>query len=370
VLAAGLEWHCFAHTSLPAEQVEELDAMPVVPFLPGQIRRGLSPVHRLAAIIDGLEKLPEILQEHYPREPRPDDLLFVGYATDVEMIGVARWLEGIHESKRPRVAFVCHHPAHEWKTDPASMHLHGDFHRWIYAAKRVMGASNRTLFLSPLPALSKELSRVLQVPFSTLANCSQVPDGINLEHVRPTYDVGLVGGSRTEQGVTLYPEILRRLKSMRPEIRILLQCMPGRQLDAFRKIIKKDGTEDMVTLVSDPGTPEDYLKRIASCRLILLSYLPQQYCLRGSGVFMDANYVGRPVVASAQTSMGRMIASGISAGVIFGSMEPVTIAGAVCHALDRIEDLSTRAHALSHEWRHRFTADILLKELLDSFHQH
>ena len=38
--------------------------------------------------------LPDILKKHYPGEPRADDLLYVGYATDVEMIGVARWLEG------------------------------------------------------------------------------------------------------------------------------------------------------------------------------------------------------------------------------------------------------------------------------------
>lgn len=64
VMAEGMEWHCFAHTELAPDLVKEADAKPVVPFLPGQVRRGLSPIHRLEAFMDGSEKLPKILRKY------------------------------------------------------------------------------------------------------------------------------------------------------------------------------------------------------------------------------------------------------------------------------------------------------------------
>jgi glycosyltransferase involved in cell wall biosynthesis len=362
-----MEWHCFAHTSLPPEIAAEVDALPVIPFLPGQVRRGLTPIHRLTAFMDGAENLPGILRKNYPGEPRSDDLLYLGYATDVEMIGVARWLEGIKATKRPRVVFFHHHPAHEWKTDPASMTVEGDFHRWIYAAKRLYSVAPNIRYFGSIPALSKELSRVLQVPFSTLTITPPIPRDFDPAGVETSHDIGILGGSRTEQGITLVPSILRYLKFRRPACRVLLQCMKGRQETNMRQIMKKDGTEGMVSLISDPGSAEDYLQRIASCRLILLPYLPEKYCLRNSGVFMDANCVGRPVVASAQTSMGRMILAGISSGTVFRSMDPMAIAGAACDALDRMEDLSSRSRHFSPEWRQRLSTDVLLKKLLAGF---
>ena len=367
VLAAGMEWHCFAHTRLPLDLAKEAHALPVIPFLPGQVRRGFSPIHRLEAFMDGSEKLPGLLRKHYPGEPRQNDLLYLGYATDVEMIGVARWLEGIEAAKRPRVAFTYQHPSHEWKVNLSDMSIQGDAHRWAYAASRLVAASPNIRFFGVLPALSKELSKLMKVPVSTiLFNCLALED-LNPDDVQPSYHVGIVGGGRTDQGITLVPAILRALKSLRPELRILLQCQPGRQEGALRSIVKKDGTDSMVSMVSNSGTSTDHLRRIASCHLILLPYLPEQYCLRGSGIYWDANSVGRPVAASSQTSMGRMILAGLSSGLVFPSMDPERIAKTVCDGLDRIEELSIRAKKLRLEWCRSLSIDGLLKQLLSSF---
>jgi hypothetical protein len=247
------------------------------------------------------------------------------------------------------------------------MSIQGDAHRWAYAAGRLVAASPSVRFFGILPALSKELSKLMNVPVSTITfNCLALED-LDPDDVKPSYHVGILGGSRTDQGIMLVPAILRALKSLRPELRILLQCQPGRQEGALRSIVKKDGTEGMISMVANSGTSTDHLRRIASCHLILLPYLPEQYCLRGSGIYWDANSVGRPVAASSQTSMGRMILAGLSSGLVFPSMDPGMIAKTVCAGLDRIEDLSIRAQKLRPEWCRQLSTDNLLKQLLRSF---
>jgi len=191
-------------------------------------------------------------------------------------------------------------------------------------------------FFGAIPALSKELSKVMQVPFSILPSTCLVPEDFDPDLTEPIHDIGILGGSRSEQGVILMPLILPALKSRRPEVRILFQCQPGRQKKEFRSVLKKDGTDGMVSLITKTGTSTDYFRRIASCRLLLLPYLPEFYCLGGPGVFNDVSTVGRPIIASVQTSMGRMILSGIASGMVFRRMDPDRIAEAVCDGLDRI----------------------------------
>jgi glycosyltransferase involved in cell wall biosynthesis len=364
---AGMEWHCFAHTDLLPDLVQEAGAKPVIPFLPGQVRRGLSPIHRLEAFMDGAERLPAILKKHYPGEPRSSDVLYVGYATDVEMIGVARWLQGLKADRRPKVAFVIHHPSHEWKVNVNDLSIQGDAHRWIYAAEQLSNSSPNIRFFGVIPALSKELSKVMRVPFSTISFNCPTSEEFNPDDIQPSHHVGILGGSRTEQGVAHYPAILRALKSLRPELRVLLQAQPGRQEQALRDIWKKDGTDGMVSMFSNTGTAVDHLRRIASCHLILLPYLPEYYCLRGSGIFWDSSSVGRPVIASAQTSMGRMILAGLSSGLVFPRMDPSGIAETVCDGLSRINNLGRQAMDLRLGWRRRLSTEFLLKELLASF---
>jgi glycosyltransferase involved in cell wall biosynthesis len=367
VLSAGMEWHCFVHSTLSPEVAREVDALPVVPFLPGQVRRGFSPLQRLKSLVDGAEKLPAVLIKHYPDEPSSEDLLYVGYATDVEMIGVARWLEGLPKNNRPKVAFCIHHPSHEWTTEVSSMSLQGDFHRWIYAAKRVRVSTPEIRFLASIPALSEELSRVLEVPFETFAHNCQIPEAIDVEAIEPTYDIGILGSSRDDQGGYLYPDILMALKSALPNTRILLQCLPGEHESYIRSIMRRNGMEGMVTLATDAGLSQDMLSTIASCRLILLPYLPANYCLRSSGVFFEANCVGRPVVAPSETSMGRMILAGLSSGVAFRSMHAKTIAEAVCDGLDRHAELQRQAFEIAPFWRSALSAENLLKKLTGMF---
>jgi len=131
--------------------------------------------------------------------------------------------------------------------------------------------------------------------------------------------------------------------------------------------MSKDGTDGMVSLIAKAGISTDHHQRIASCRLIVLPYLPESYCLRGSGVLIDASSTGRPTIASLQTSMGRMILAGLCSGLVFPIMDPDRIAEAVCDGLDRIDDLTLRARELRDAWSREHSTNTLLKQLLKSF---
>ena len=367
VLEAGMAWHGFAHHLLPPEIAAREGVDACIPFLPGQSLRPFTPVDRLKAFLSGAMLLPETLKKHYPGEPSSRDLIYVSYATDVEMIGMARWLDGLPADRRPAVTFAFHHPSHEWRTDPERMRIEGDAHRWVCARELLAECSDRIRYVAALPALAREFSRILGTEVLTLTHTCQMTEEDVTEHPEKLHDVGIFGGGRREQGVALWPEIASRILAGNPVVTLLAQSPPGEQGDVLKGMAQKKEMQDRLVILPSDNAGKDFLRRMAGCRLILTPYEPVIYGLRSSMVFYDAACLGIPVVAHAQTSMGRMIRSGIASGVAYDRQDPEEISRAVLSALPHLPELSDKAWAVRDAWRSRLSASTLLGELCAAF---
>ena len=54
-----------------------------------------------------------------------------------------------------------------------------------------------------------------------------------------------------------------------------------------------------VEVTTDPVTTSEYLALLNAADLILLPYDPVTYCIRGSGVFNEATFLGKPTIVTA-----------------------------------------------------------------------
>lgn len=366
VLSLGIEWHGFSHV-LFGKRAKEMDLVPAIPFLPGQSRRGFSRKARLAAYLDGAILLPDILERHWPGEVGPDDLLYVAYTTDVEMIGIARWLEEIPEAKRPMVAFFFHHPAHEWSVDFQRSGLRGDFLRYLHAVERIRGLNVRCRIFASGDLLSKTLGSVLKYPVEDLNFVSHYPEGFRQEDCTCEYDIGLLGGGREEQGRKGWPLVLRELLTKIPSLRICVQIPSAAGESKIPDDLKPFVSRSGVTFFHGNSRHLDHFRRIASCKTLLLPYSPQIYALRSSGVFQEACILGVPTVVPRKTSIGRMIQSGKAAGVVYGGDDPADIALAVEQALERHESLVEQAQALKEVWRRETSIHSVFARMKECF---
>jgi glycosyltransferase involved in cell wall biosynthesis len=367
VLETGMAWHAFAHVNLPPQIAAREGVDPCIPFLPGQSRRPFTPKDRLKAFLSGAVILPEILKKHYPGEPSSRDLLYVGYATEVEMIGMERWLDGLPADRRPAVAFVFHHPSHEWRTDPERIMVDGDTHRWVCARELLSECSGRIRYVASLPALAREFSRILGTEVRTLPHtCQMVQEDIPAHPVK-LHDFGILGGGRPDQGIALWPSVVSRILTENPGVNILTQSPSGERGDALREVARKKDLSGRVALFASNNSGEDFLRHMMACRVILTPYDPAYYGLRSSMVFCDAACLGIPVVAHSRTSTGRMILAGVASGITYDRQDPEAIAKAAMSALERLPELNEKAQALKETWRARLSASTLLGELCAVF---
>lgn len=369
VLKEGLEWACFANSRLSQSLALELDARPAIPFLHGNILAGNDPQTRLASFMMGAETLPAILHRHYPGSPSPNDLLHVGWTTDLEMIGVARWLESIPPASRPAVSFYFHRLPGYWNVDPSTMAVSGDFHRWRYAVARLKRTRVRMSFSSVDHMLSRILSRLLSIP----AICIPLVQGDvragSSRDSNPGFDLGIFGGSRPEQGAKQLPGILEELRKRHPRLKTVIQVLSREHEHFLTPRIHPAWNGTHVSLLVGHLEKQAQLDRMAACKLLLLPYDPRVYCLTMSAIFTDAVRLGLPVVAPALTSMGRTILSGAAAGTVYHGNDDASVADAVMKSLHDLENLSARARGLSQGFKDRHSAIHFLKELCTALSQ-
>ncbi|MCA0246239.1 MAG: glycosyltransferase, partial [Proteobacteria bacterium] len=101
-----------------------------------------------------------------------------------------------------------------------------------------------------------------------------------------------------------------------------------------------------VTVSTEVLSQSDYLARLSRADLVLLPYDPEVYKTRGSGVFFEARRLGIPVIATKGCGFARP-AFEAGWGVEIPQHDSSGIAAAVLQALQKIDDLTSRARAAS-----------------------
>ena len=362
----NLKWFGAAHVSLENAIASAYDLKPIFPFRPHDTIVSTPVITKLATFIELSDAFKHIGQKHFPADISPTDLLFIAFSSETDIFGVAKWLDTIHPDKRPTVAFMFHQFDPSWKTDVATLSINGDFSTWEYAARALSQRlpPHKIRFFSAGDLLSDALSKIFKIPTHTLPIASPVPTQILSGYRDKKYDVGILGGARYEQGVDMWADIFVALAKLRPDLTISLQVNTEQQEQILRNALGGHIPPSHIDIHTGPLMGTSYYERMANCQLLLLTYLPERYCFRESGVFIEAVSRDIPTVVPEFTTMARHIQSGRAAGVACNNGNATSIADSVHSALNNIEELYQRSSLLSETWQNKHKAENILRSIL------
>jgi glycosyltransferase involved in cell wall biosynthesis len=163
--------------------------------------------------------------------------------------------------------------------------------------------------------------------------------------------VAILGHQRPDKGYHLVPEIVRRLLLRRADARLLVhngapEGMRDTQ-DALRDIARND-----TRLRLDERTADDVLWRqlLSQADLIVCPYDPVRFATSYSAVAVEAIAYGIPLVVPAKTALSRLLTEFGEPGTTFASPDPESIGRAIEQALERYDDIASRALKAAGEW--------------------
>ena len=369
VRSVGMEYVLLCHSDCDPSLVAKHGMRPAIPFVPGHPAPSASGLGRLAAFIEFPQIFALALASKMPADISSRDLVFVGYSTEVELLGMAMWMRNLPVDKRPAVSFAFQDLPPEWKVNPEGMTIGGSYAFWrhaIWSLKQTLDPTKVRIFGS-CPALSHMLERILRIPCKTLPCATQFRKSFAIESPEKRYDLATVGGNRSDQGVHQWLKILPTLLALRPDITVSFQMQTQKQKEALIRLFGDLYDLNHIEIGVGIYDTSQYYARMQASRLLLLCYSPERYCFRDSGVFVEANCLGIPTISHAQTSMGRRVKAGMASGSVYGSIDPQEIAGVIHQSLDRIGELEQRANVLREHWIKAHSPETSLLMLLRSF---
>lgn len=351
--ALGYEWHGFAHRSLDAALAQSVDVKPVIPFKPYDMLKTPPLIAPLASFIELGNALKQSLQAYLPVDIGAEDILFVGYTTPTELFGIAQWLDLVHPDRRPRVAFMFHQFDYRWKIDARQMQVSGDFSFWEYGARAVgqrLPAEKLRLYAAG-EGLADVLATMFKLPVASLPLMMTPFTGAFRPQAEKTYDLGILNSGRKEQGSEVLPDVLALLLKMRADTKVLVQAADEEQAGTLRTELESRSPRARIDVAVTSEDETEFERRLGDVRLLLMAYVPESYCFRDSGIFIEAGCRAVPVAASRFSSMGRYIEAGQVAGAVFPYGDAPAMAACVSEALNNTAALSARAEALAPAWQ-------------------
>ena len=156
-----------------------------------------------------------------------------------------------------------------------------------------------------------------------------------------------IGFANRPKGYGLLPEAIEQVLGHR-DVRFLIHgIVKGSDAEDDQPIFDRLATlDDRVTVRQDVLSDRDYATLLGEADLLLLPYDPAVYRTRGSGVFTDARKIGLPVVATGTAAFaGPAFEQGW--GVAIAEHSASGVAAAVLTALERLDDLTSRAAAIA-----------------------
>ena len=369
VRSSGMECVILAHSDCDRALVAEHDVIPAIPFLPLQTAVSAPGMGRLSSFVEFPQAFASSLSEHLPADISHRDLLHVCFSSEVELFGTARWLREQSPERRPSVSFSFQDLPHEWRVNPETLQIEGNFAFWKHAvwSLRQCLDEERIRVFGSCPALALMLEKLLGMPCGVLPSATQFRREYAAASPEKRYDVATIGGNRSDQGVLQWAEILSALRAMRPGVTVSFQMMRPHQREAMIRRFGKLYDPSQVEIAVGTQDTREYYARMQASRLLLLCYAPERYCFRDSGVFVEANCLGIPTVAHARTSMGRRIMAGMAAGSVYGSGDPREMASVIHRSLEQIEELDRKGASQREAWIKAYSPETSLGMILGSF---
>ena len=310
-------------------------------------------IRRLRTFLEGSAQFSRDCSALENAAPGPGDLIVIPYATDVEMMGLARWLTRRKAAgmELPFVTALIHRPDYDWQWNREESRLTGDLTTFAYGChslRQVCGAARLALMTTNQP-LARVLEGAIGLPF--VAGCAPIHHRPLPPRTAPRWDFVFLGQMRPEKGSRSLARIVAGYLEAQPQARIAIQCdsprEPGEYLHGYADIAHDPRIDWRMGAQNDAG----FADMLEGTACVLLPVEPTRYQLRISGVFSEALGMGRPVVVSGPTWMTEMLGSGHGAGIGVANTTPEVFIRALLRIRERREEFLRRAGEQSLRWR-------------------
>jgi glycosyltransferase involved in cell wall biosynthesis len=289
-----------------------------------------------------------------------EQLLYVNSIRPAQLLALRNFLAGLPEHARPRVfAELGTDPGLDHIDDPSGTRFlvrdpRTDARAVLYrfAALQLLATPVPQLSLCTFDRTSSEIyamllaREVLTLPLPRLAEGT-----VRRRGGRQPATIGVLGHQRGEKGYDAVPGVVELLLRVRPDIRFLIHnSLPANAPGAQARLRELAAADGRITLQEGAVSPQAWQGLMDQCDLILCPYDPAQFRDRYSAVASEAVANGVPLVVPARTTMARLIEDFGGTGVAYSILSQPGIAVAVNDALDRLDDLATRALAGARQW--------------------
>lgn len=366
--SAGFEVTVLSHVDFRAEAEPGLDIRPTFSIAPDSTVEA-PPVYRhLRTFLEGSALFGGECRNLDLYGPQACDLILIPYATAIELMGLATWIERQQRNGRPLpgVAALVHRPDFDWEWDAASRTLKGELSGLGYACFRLRQActAGRLALLTTTSNLAEVLNGVYGETFAAGSAPLDYPPLPDAAPGLPPYDFAFVGQMRPEKGGMILAAIVREYLAARPEARIALQLdAPGNA---------SDWLEDHASIADDPRIdwfegPLDadaFAAMLQNAGTILIPCDAARYQLRLSGVFCEAVAAGRPVVVAGPTWMSERMTEGHGAGMAVRRPSASLYAHALLRIRTNLPEVIALARERSARWRREQSMERLVSIIL------
>jgi len=362
----NLEHRLFVHRDADAAIVEEFEAEPLLPYVPGA-RTVTDPV---TDQLDSFLRFSAAFAEGctgFADDLTAQDVVIVAFATERELFGAAQWISTVPAARRPHIVFHFVTPDFRWAVSEDRQAVKGDVAYHRFAANQLAEVSGHFHFF----AGNEKLRHALRGAFNRAVSVAPIPMIYPAAADLPAWSgdpdwrpahVGFVGEYRKEKGGGILPEVIEQFCRKRPGRRFFLQVQHEEQA---RLVHERLGHLDDLDVHTGQLSHRAYVSRLDSMDIVLLPYNPARYALRTSGIFAEAAAYGLVPVVPNGTWMSDQLAAGQGSGVAFAEMTAESITQALITASDGFPVLKEKAMAGRSAWRAAQSLDALFDRILD-----
>jgi glycosyltransferase involved in cell wall biosynthesis len=251
----------------------------------------------------------------------------VSHTTTIFQIGgLAQWYSSLAASRRPRLFVQFQHPI-DWLVEPFSERPRAT--ALAKKAAHVLAVAGTVRFAANSQTLARRISAELDQPCALMPVPVRWPDAGSLGAPERGVVYGFFGGLRREKGALLLAPAIASIANRYPEARFIIHAPTGSDPDALRALQHLPHVE---LIRKTFARKADYFAAVARVRWILLPYDPKPYAVRTSGIFIEAQGLGIPVVVTPGTWMADELRARGSRGLIMSDYSATALADCLAEA--------------------------------------
>ncbi len=293
-----------------------------------------------------------------------DNIVVIPGISQNQIFGLLNHLKALPADKRPTVICQLMFPP-SW-TPWNGISLHGErLYREAFDLARPL--INQSLFFMTDNNVQHDL---FLKTFGIESDWLPIPFAIGTPNVKTPpapgapIKLGFFGYSKTEKGFHLLPETIDLCRQQKQNVEFVIQIQHGMwersTIDTEQKLRKMSG----IKLLEGVMSSDDYYREMSEVDVLLLPYDPAVYGSRGSAIYTESVAAGRPVVATAMTSIGQSILHGDAEGETFETYTSAGFAAAIQKLSQRFNECKDRAMQRAAGFAQRHSGDSYVDVLL------